>query len=262
MQYTLLELTQDVLSSMDSDEINSISDTPESQQVVKVIKTVYDDIISRSDLVTNKTLFNLVASNDTDRPVLMSKPETIDRIEWLKYNAFTADDPEANWQYVVYLPPEDFIQITQQYNTLDTDVETFEYVSDNFTYTFTYKNNVAPSYFTSFNDTVMIFDAYDSGVDDTLQSSKTLGYGSLTTTFQESDSFVPNLQPQQFALLLNEAKSLAWVELKQVPHTKAETTARRNWRHLQKTRRQTPSPRFNTNLHNSEVFPNYARRTR
>ncbi len=84
MKYTLLEIVQSVLSSMDSDEINSIDDTVESQQVVEIVKTVYDDIISRSDLNSNKTLFNLIGSTDPSKPTLMTRPEGIDRVDWLK----------------------------------------------------------------------------------------------------------------------------------------------------------------------------------
>ena len=50
MKYTLLEMTQDILSNMSSDEVNSISDTPESLQVATIIKQKYYDIVSRGDL--------------------------------------------------------------------------------------------------------------------------------------------------------------------------------------------------------------------
>src|SRR5258705_13571230 len=115
MKYTLLELTQTVLSSMDSDEVNSINDTVESQQVVEIIKTVYDDIISRSDLKTNKTLFNLNASDDITRPVLMTKPAYIDRIEWLKYNTVLDGETDPVWDEMWYLSVSDFIDYTHNY---------------------------------------------------------------------------------------------------------------------------------------------------
>ena len=47
MKYTLLEMTQDILSNMSSDEVNSISDTTESLQVATIIKQKYFDLISR-----------------------------------------------------------------------------------------------------------------------------------------------------------------------------------------------------------------------
>ncbi len=260
MKQTLLELTQAVLSSMDSDEINSINDTPESQQVVQIIKNVFDDMVSRSDLTSNKLPFNLVASTDPLKPVLMSKPENVDRIEWIKYNQVLVDDTSPAWAEMRYLPIEDFINYTHQYDIDETNVESFEYSSDGFAFTFNYRNDQAPQYYTTFDDVHILFDSYDAEVDSTLQSSKTLAYGSLKTAFTADDAFIPNLQPQQFALLLNEAKSLAWVELKQSEHPKAEQSARRGWRHLQKTRQTSPDGRPLNAAHSFDKLPNFGRR--
>lgn len=260
MRYTLLELTQAVLSSMDSDEINSINDTVESQQVVEVIKTVYDDIISRGDLTSNKTPFNLIATTDPLKPILMTRPEGVERIEWIKYDTRTFQDTVPNWTNMSYLPPLDFIDYMHSYNQNETNIETFQHTVDSSVITFVYKNDTSPHYYTSFDDTSVFFDSYDAEVDSTLQSVKTLCYGSRVTDFQKTDSFVPNLMPQQFALLLNEAKSLAWAELKQTMHQKAEASARRNWRHLQKSRQEVPnSSNIVNNAHNFGKLPNFAR---
>lgn len=262
MKYTLLELTQAVLSSMDSDEINSINDTVESQQVVEVIKTVYDDIISRGDLTTNKVPFNLTASTDPLKPILMTKPESIERIEWVKYDIQGLGDTVPAWTNMTYLPPIDFIDYMHASNPTNTNMESFEHTVDTFVLTFTYRNDIAPHYYTSFNDNEIFFDSYDKQVDSTLQSAKSLCYGLKVTDFERVDAFVPQLQPQQFALLLNEAKSLAWTELKQTVHAKAEQSSRRNWRHLQKTRREIPNTSSNIldNAHSFNKLPNFARR--
>lgn len=241
MQYTLLDLTQSILSSIDSDEVNSINDTTESQQVVKIIKTVYDDIVSRGNLTASKTLFTLNASADVTKPVLMTKPFSIRDIEWLKYNKIEAGDTDPNWTEMIYLSPEDFLNYTEKYNPSESDVDTMVYSMNGFDFTLNFKNNVGPRYYTSFNDNDIIFDSYDSAVDGTLQSVKTRGYGTKNLTFLEIDGFVPDLPQDQFSLLLNEAKSLAWVELKQTPNIKAETTARRNWTHLARTRKHIPA---------------------
>lgn len=261
MKYTLLELTQSVLSSMDSDEVTSINDTVESQQVVEVIKTVYDDIISRGDLATNKTLFNLSESVNVNQPTIMTKPDTIERVEWIKYDCRDVDDTEANWVTLTYLPPVDFIDHMHNGPLSGTGVGSFNYLSGTFSMAFTYRTDTAPHYYTSFDDNTIFFDSHDSAVDSILQSSKSLCYGLKVTDFDKSDAFTPNLQPQQFALLLNEAKSLAWAELKQVGHEKAEQSARRNWRHLQKTRREVPNNTQDllNNANNISVLPNFAR---
>lgn len=245
---------------MDSDEISSINDTVESQQVVEVIKTVYDDIITRSDLHANKVLFNLDPSNDLTKPIVMSKPETVDRIEWLKYDVRTLDEPSPNWAILTYLQPERFVDYMHQWDENESYVDGFDHIVDGFTLRFVFRNDQAPQYYTTFNDNLIFFDSYDNEVDTTLMSSKTIGWGQKATEFTKSDSFVPNLQPGQFALLLNEAKSLAWAELKQVPHEKAELTARRNWRHIQKARQSIPDGTdFRGNPFHDHL-PNFGRR--
>lgn len=260
MKYTLLELTQSVLSSMDSDEINSINDTPESLQVVEVIKTVYDDIVTRGGLQTHKTLFNLAASTDPTKPIMMTKPEGIDVIEWLRYNVATVDDTYPVWADLHYLPIHNFIEMMHGYNPTETNMESFTHSFDGFTIDFVYRNDTNPYYFTTYDDNSLFFDAYDLAVDDTLQASKTVGYGSKATTFVREDTWVPELQPNQFALLLNESKSLAWAELKQTVHAKAERTAIKNWQHLQRTRQQIPDGQvFQNQTHNFNRLPNFAR---
>lgn len=262
MKYTLLEITQAVLSSMDSDEVSSINDTVESQQVVEVIKTVYDDIISRGDLQTNKILFNLTPSNDNTKPTYMSKPAGIDRIMWIKYNVMKMDDPAPVWAYLTYLQPNDFIDMMHSFNQTEDDISNYTYTfPDGSNINFIYKNDAAPLYYTTFDDNVIFFDSYDNTVDTTLTSAKTLCYGTRVTDFQKVDSFVPNLQPQQFSLLINEAKSLAWAELKQAVHQKAEASARKNWLHLQKTRNQIPdSEQFMAGTDGFTKLPNFSRK--
>lgn len=261
LKYTLLELTQAVLSSLDSDEVNSITDTVESQQVVEVIKTVYDDMISRGDLTSNKILFNLNASGDVTKPVLMTKPDFIDRIEWLKYNIILNTETDPVWEELTYLNVSDFMDYIHAYRPSETNVDTFDYSINGSIFTFTYRNDTRPQYYTSFDDNTLVFDSYDNTVDTTLQATKTLAYGSKTTSFTKTDTFTPSLSDQQFSLLLNEAKSLAWAELKQTAHTKAETSARRGWRHLQKTRQTVPDDhKFFNSAHAFNRIPSFGRR--
>ena len=257
MQYTLLELTQDVLSSMDSDEVNSINDTVESQQVATIIKTVYDDIVSRGELVEFNTLFNLTASGDNAKPVLMTKPSNISRISWLRYDNALPSDTSSVWEDLKYLTPEAFIQMTQSI-TGQSNTDSMVHVSAGFAITTYFFKDRGPTYFTSFDDNTVLFDAFNLDVENTLQSSKTLGYGQKKTDFSLADNFTPNLQPHQFALLLNEAKSLAWVELKQAPHQKAEKMARSNWNQLHR-RNITDGKNLFDGSHPFNQLPNFGR---
>lgn len=260
MKYTNLELVKSILSSMDSDEVNSVSDTVESQQVLEILRTVYDDIISRGGLQSNKTLFNLMPSNDTTKPTLMYKPEIMDRIEWIKYNRVKNEDVDPIWEEMRFLPPGDFIEYIHNFNPSQSGVGSFDYVAEGSVVTFAYKTDSSPQYYTTIDDTIMVFDSYDSTVSTTLEASKTLAYGPRRTTFEYTDDFIPPLQPNQYALLLNEAKSLAWAELKQTGHAKAEQAAKRNWTHLQKSRVGIPTGLPRSGGHPFDSFSNFGRK--
>lgn len=77
MKKTLLEMTQTILSSLDSDEVNSTSDTTESLQVARLIQTVYESLVDIANLPEVKTLFELSASADPDLPVVMYRPDNV-----------------------------------------------------------------------------------------------------------------------------------------------------------------------------------------
>src|SRR5205085_12243106 len=85
MKRTLLDMTQTILSSLGSDEVDSISDTTESMQVAGIIKTTYYNIVNRLDLPNHYQFIQLDPSLDATKPVLMYVPAGITKIEWLKY---------------------------------------------------------------------------------------------------------------------------------------------------------------------------------
>lgn len=58
MPKPLIEYVQDILSSMDSDEVNSISDTVESMQVATILKNCYEELVANIELPEEYTLFS------------------------------------------------------------------------------------------------------------------------------------------------------------------------------------------------------------
>lgn len=254
MKYTLLDLTQTILSSMDSDEVNSIDDTVESQQVAKIIKTVYFDIVNRANIPEQSTLFQLEASGDATKPVLMTIPTTFQNIKSIKYDQQTIDDDHPRVTEILPLPLEDFLNMMHRMDSTEDNADTFDQTIGTSTITFTYFTDRAPTYYTSFDDGTVIFDAYDSEVDTTLQSVKTVCFGKKNIPWTMSDTFIPDLDDKEFPLLLNEAKSLAFAEAKQTPHPIADRNARRNWVNIQKQKTKIP---LSSDL---EKLPNFGRR--
>lgn len=268
---TLLNMTQDILSNMSSDEVNSISDTSESLQVANIIKQKYYDIVSRADLPEHNQIFQLSPSLDPNQPVMMFIPDGIGRIEWLKYfnsNALnntsaTADNddplispsstpgaplPPPGYQYVTMLPIDQFLEMTARFDPSMPNVDSFTFsdTSNKFpgNFTFYYKDDNQPRYCCILSNYYVIFDSFDQTQDSTLQSSKTQCFGQVVPSFQMVDGFIPDLDSQQFPLLVNEAKSLAFYELKQQPHAKAEQEVKRQWSTVQKNKSINNKPSY------------------
>ena len=232
MKYTLLELTQNILSRLDSDEVDSISDTTEATQVARVIRNTYFNILTRSNLPEHKKLIQLTASADNLKPVLMIRPSNVSRIEWIKYNVRNATDTTDRYDYIIILPLAQFLEMVDGLNTAETNVDTM--VVNGITFSFT--NNMKPTYCTIVEDVNIIFDSYDSVVETTLQTSKTKCSAYTLPTFDLVDGTIPDLDDIQFPLLLNEATAVAFVDLKQQANPKAEQESRRQWISLQRTK--------------------------
>ena len=99
MKKTLLELTQDILSAMEDDEVNSIGDTVSAMGVAQVIQNVYDELITQLDIPGSDYLTGLESLSDVARPNYLKMPENLKKIHWIKYN--NAD--------VEYLTPKSFV---------------------------------------------------------------------------------------------------------------------------------------------------------
>lgn len=228
MQYTLLEMDQEILSSMDSDEVNSINDTTEALQVARIIRQAYYDLVEDVKMPSHFTVFELNASTDPLKPILMTVPSGINKILWVKYNGMSATDTSPLYEEMKYLPKDTFFERMYRLDTDDTTVDSFEFSSANSSsITMLYKNDQAPQYYTNLDNTNVLFDSYDSTVDTTLQKSKTICYGRKNLAFSLTDSFVPDLDDSLFPRLLNDAKELAFAELKSVNHAVANRNSKR-----------------------------------
>jgi len=243
-------MTQNILSRLDSDEVDHIADTVEATQVARVIRNTYFNILTRANLPEHRKLIQLTASGDNTKPVLMTRPDNVQRIDWIKYNVRTATDTTDRYDYVTILPLAQFLEMTDGWNTSETNVDTMVFNS----ITFAFTNNMKPTYCTIVEDDTIIFDSYDSGVESTLQTSKTKCFALTVPTFDLIDTTIPDLDDIQFPLLLNEATAVAFVDLKQQANPKAEQESRRQWISLQRTKAlaKVPTP--------FDALPHFGRR--
>jgi len=220
---TLLDLTQSILSDMNGDEVNSISDTTESAQVAQIIRDTYDEIISSRKWPHLNALIALTPQGSS-RPTHMDLADTWAYIDVIKYNVRDADDTKDNYDDLTYMKPDDFLKHLNGRDSSNSEVDT---ISDPSGVKLFITNASRPLYWTSFDDEVLVFDSYDSGVDSNLQESKFQCWGNVEPTWSHIDTHTPDLPAKAFAYLLAEAKSVAFNALMQAGNQKAEQQSRR-----------------------------------
>lgn len=254
MRYNLLEMVKTILSAMDSDEVDSITDTVESQQVATLLKQVYYDLAVDLQLPEHDGLFELTASGSASQPTLMYVPSNVSRIDRILYNNKLSTETYSNYKEVYYKPWDEFLRSqTSLRDATASTIGEMDFTNNSETFEVMYWNDRMPSWFSSVDDYTLVFDAYDSDEDTTLQKSKTQCYGSVYPTWTESDTFEPDLDPTQFSYFLNRAKVRAFAELKQAVNQEAAAETR-----IQKVRNQKVKRRL-PNLTEHQRLPNYGR---
>jgi hypothetical protein len=225
----LLAIVQDILSDMDSDPINTIDDTEEAGQVAAIVKSTYEAMISNRNWPHTARIINLIASADNNFPTYMSIDDDIKEMISIYYDKHKVDDTRLRYRLVKWKEPDDFLRYT---NGRDSTATNMDVVVDPSGVTLLIQNDKAPDFYTSFDDSTLVFDSYDSAVDTTLQASKTQARAFTIPEFTISDTFVPDLPLEAFSALIEEAKSKAQLKLKQMQDVKSEQEAGRQQRWL------------------------------
>ena len=226
MKLCLLDMVQDILNDMDSDEVNSIDDTVESRQVAQIIKTTYMNMCSNRNWGDQKKLTTLDHAGDFSKPTHLRLPENFKELQYIAYNVKDRDNigPIDEYRKLQYRYPDEFLRIA---NTRPRSDSNYIEVEDYGGVKLFVKNNTPPTYWTSFDDVYVVCDSYDAEVDSTLQSTKTQCLAVLMPGWEVVDNFVPKLPIEAYSALLADAKSTAFLVLKQMANEKAETTSRK-----------------------------------
>jgi hypothetical protein len=235
MKKTLLEITQNVLSVLDSEDVDAIGDTEEALQVVDIIEAVYYDIISTRDIPEHHELIKLTALSDSAYPTHFTYPENVKVIEKLDYK-----NSDGDYRTITWCDPLAFLDRT---DGLQSD---YTSVSDkNAGTTLRIANTVHPTFYTSFDDNYIVMNGHETTVEATLQASKVRAYGVVYPVFDKTDgSSTPDLDAVLFPYFINECKSTAQSLLKGGSDPKTEQAARRQKSFMQndqyKTKRGNP----------------------
>lgn len=203
---TLLEIVQQILTEADGDDVNSITDTVESDQCARVVRDAYDYIIDVHDVKHFNTLTQLNATSGTT-PNVMTRPAGHHTIEWVKYDKRVAAGDAAKFQDVDYLPVYDFLDRIMSRSTDDSNVDSITLSTG---LSIPVRNDQAPTYYTIMDDGMdeLVFDSYDSNLETNLQASKSMTYGVQEPTMTLADNSTMLLSQDLESLVISEARAM------------------------------------------------------
>lgn len=243
MKKTLLAIVQEILSDMDSEEVNSIADSVEATQVASIVKRTFENLIATREIPEHKQLLQLTPASDSEFPTHFRYNENVKEITHIWYEGSDEIYYEVYWK-----EPLDFLADTDKI----TDTDGYQTVLDKSGSTkLRIRNDKRPQFYTSFDDEWIVMNSFDSDIDTTLQASKVRAYGTVYPVFTLSDTYVPDIDNTMFPYLVNESKSVAMSLLKGGSDPKVEQAARRQKSYVQNDMYKTERP---------NKRPNYGRR--
>lgn len=220
---TVLEFVQDILAYMESDIVNDVDETEESEMVLTLLESTFYDIVDELDLPHEKVNFQLTPGTSS-KPTHMTMPDGVTRVDEILYNKLDSAGGVLNYQRVDYMNPKDFMNLI---NSRASDDSTVDSITDDSNITFLIRNDANPSWWTTFDDEVIIFDSYDSDLESNLQASKTWVTAWKRPTWDNDKNAKPDLPQHVEQYFFNEAASVAYATFKQRVNEKLEQRAQR-----------------------------------
>lgn len=229
MKMTLLEMVQDILSDMSGDYANTIGDTEESLQVAQIIKSTYHEMMNRREWPHLKKVTTLLSYSDSRYPTFLILPENTRRVEWITYRQTTKENPNASFSEVKFMEPGKFVQWTNSRSINNSNIEVIKTPEG---VDLRIAKDCPPTYWTTFDDKIVVMDSYDVEIDDILQGINTQVELYVYPSWEDRNDFVPNMPAHLFPALLSEAKSTCFLVIKKMANEKAEQQSVRQQRVL------------------------------
>lgn len=198
----LLSIVQDILSDLDSEPVNDLSDTLEAEQIATVVERTFYDIVLQTEDPSNEGLVKLTALSDTSFPTHFQYPDNLKEITCLWYDV--SSDDSFEYREITWVDPTEFLSrtdnISSNYDSvLDKEAGTNLRIV----------NNRQPSFYTSFDNVHVVLDSYKSTVDNTLTEAKTRAMGYTYPVFSRSNTYIPDIGNDLFPLLIQESTARA-----------------------------------------------------
>ncbi len=221
MSITLLEVVQDVLSDLNSDEVTSITDTVEAQQVVKIAHRKYIELLERDDyrhLCKNQITGALTEEGTTTYPTTFELSSTYRSISNIRYDITETGDTNKTMRTIIYKTPDEFNTIIHGRKTGATDVD--DKLIKGTGGQLWVINDKWPLYWTSYDDIYVTLDAYLTTENTILETDRMYCDAILEPVWTESNTFnlttTGNLPAKLIGTYLSTVKAASFKKLKEL----------------------------------------------
>ena len=233
---TILELVQDVGASIGSDEIDELDETQEATDILTLLKVAFTAVINRRDWEFMKNRVRQLDVRDGGDTQInrLALPSDAARIDDLLLKYKTSDDGDSvEYQTLQYMSPVDFIEYVLLPNSEDDAVDTI-LNSDNVPMLI--YNDRSPSYFTSFDEEYIWFDAYNSAQETGNSAERTMCICTVypEVDWEEGGDTLPVPESME-TLVYNEALVLCAARLRQTNDPYAALDAARQYNKLRES---------------------------
>lgn len=161
----------------------------------------YSFLVKAAD--TTQGFGGYASFENSQNPTTVQIPTDIAEIKYFKYKT-NDEGNRLQLSLMEYLSPEDFITYVQSRDTSLSNVFSSNVLYEDITIPFIVDQQ--PAYWTSFDNTNIVLDAFDYTQDvEGVSADKTQVMAVVTPSWTEADSFIPDMPPQLFPMLVYEA---------------------------------------------------------
>ena len=177
----IIDTVNSVLSDMGRDQVNDLGQTPDAKRVESILEDTYYQMCSRKMWPSKRRLTQLDSLGDVTRATCLKIPRGCGRVTHIHYNISSLQHPE--WRELIYLLPEK-MSARLLGNPSDQPDIYDEMRLDEVSYRVGRVS--APTYWSSFDDEIIVTDSYNYLVEDTVQGTKTAAWSTYTPDWPTS----------------------------------------------------------------------------
>lgn len=249
---SILQLVQELGEGIGSDEIDSLDETIEATEIATILEQTVTEVISRKRWEFIKDRVRQLDAIDGASTQLntLNIPSDVTRVNCLRYKD-TNNTDVTTFIDVMYMQPCEFIEFVQSRNSADDNITA---IANSDGVLINVLTDNAPTRWTSFDEEVITFDAYDSTVSTGNLAADSVIIADIVPVIDYTDPTATLKVPERMeTLIFNEALSTCNYRLRQTRDPRADRIARRQ--HI--------SLRENEHITNKDIMEKtYGRRTR